>query len=173
MCPQINNRKVSTVNWKINALSQNLAYPTVFCITLSFPYPLAAAAVRCCNNEMLITHSRTLAAPPDPGRCSWYCNNTCSLIWTPAQIRPVPPLLALPVTDLPIDIEYILYLWTSPPGAHRYRVYTISMDLPTWGGLVSVGGIRLKFFLPVIIQGGNNAPNSAIIPQCNRLSTMI
>ena len=33
-----------------------------------------------------------------------------SLNWTPAQFRLVPPLLALPVTDLPIDIEYILYM---------------------------------------------------------------
>ena len=35
------------------------------------------------------------------------------------------------------------------------------------------GEIRLEFFLAVIIQGGNNAPNSAIIPQYDRLPTMI
>ena len=70
MCLCINNSQDSTVNWMINALSQKLAYPTVFCITLSFHYPLAAAAavaaVRCGNNEMLLTHRRTLAAQPSP-----------------------------------------------------------------------------------------------------------
>ena len=35
----------------------------------------------------------------------------------------------------------------------------------------SEGGTRLEFFLAVIIQGGINAPNSAIIPQCDRLPT--
>ena len=63
----------------------------------------------------------------------------------------------MPVVD--IDIEYTLYIYGGrPPRLRRTGI-----------GRGNAAGI----FLAVIIQGGNNAPNSAIIPQCDRLPTMI
>ena len=95
MCPRINNRQDSTVNWKINALSQKLAYPTVFCTTLSFTYLLAAAAVAavsCGNNELnLITTSTRLYARQRSRAWGTAAGTATSAVislnWTPAQFR--------------------------------------------------------------------------------------
>ena len=73
MCPRINYSQDWTVNLKIKALLQKLAYLTVFCTALSSSYSsaiAAAAAVRCGDNELGFTTTKhtlvRLAAPPSP-----------------------------------------------------------------------------------------------------------
>ena len=95
MCPRTNNNQEPTLNWGIKSLSHDLAYLTVFCTTLRFPYLLAAAeaaAVRCGNNELSLITSSTRLYAWQRRRARGAAAGTAtpaviSLIWTSAQFR--------------------------------------------------------------------------------------